>query len=128
MNAIQRAVPVPKVEITKQRALRRQVFGNITPLASRAQHIHEAVHDFPRLNGALASAAFGRRDQGLDMRPLIVRQIAGITQLARLYLGRFSDVHIGGPSSNQAASLESQMIHPIQLLPGRTLSGFKTEI
>ena len=58
MNAIQRAVPVPKVEITKQRALRRQVFGNITPLASRAQHIHEAVHDFPRLNGALASAAF----------------------------------------------------------------------
>src|SRR5208283_3340229 len=42
--------------------------------------------------------------------------------LSRLYLGRFSDVHIGGPSSNQATSLESQMIHPIQLLPGRTLS------
>jgi len=40
--------PSSKVEITKQRALRRQVFGNITPLASRAQHIHEAVHDFPR--------------------------------------------------------------------------------
>jgi len=62
MNAIQRAVPVPKVEITKQRALRRQVFGNITPLASRAQHIHEAVHDFrgsterlrpPRLAGGI---------------------------------------------------------------------------
>jgi len=42
--------------------------------------------------------------------------------LSRLYLGRFSDVHIGGPSSNQATSLESQMIHPTQLLPGRTLS------
>jgi hypothetical protein len=43
-----------------------------------------------------------------------------------LYLGRFSDVHIGGPSSNQATSLESQMIHPTQLLPGRTLkSGSK---
>ncbi|MGP0009804.1 MAG: hypothetical protein ACLPIG_14020, partial [Methylocella sp.] len=41
--------------------------------------------------------------------------------LSRLYLGRFSNVHIGGPSSNQATSLESQMIHPIQLLPGRTL-------
>jgi hypothetical protein len=39
-----------------------------------------------------------------------------------LYLGRFSDVHIGGPSSNQATSLESQMIHPTQLLPGRTLN------
>jgi hypothetical protein len=43
--------------------------------------------------------------------------------LSRLYLGRFSDVHIGGPSSNQATSLESQMIHPTQLLPGRTLRG-----
>jgi hypothetical protein len=41
--------------------------------------------------------------------------------LSRLYFGRFSDVHIGGPSSNQAAANESQMIHPIQLLPGRTL-------
>jgi len=41
--------------------------------------------------------------------------------LSRLYFGRFSDVHIGGPSSNQAAASESQMIHPIQLLPGRTL-------
>jgi hypothetical protein len=39
-----------------------------------------------------------------------------------LYFGRFSGVHIGGPSSNQATSNESQMIHPIQLLPGRTLS------
>jgi len=29
--------------------------------------------------------------------------------------------HIGGPSSNQAASLESQPIHSIQLLFGRTL-------
>jgi len=75
MNAIQRAVPVPKVEITNS-----VLFGAVlehTALASRAQHIHEAVHDFPRLNGALASAAFGRRDQGLDVRPLIVRQIAG---------------------------------------------------
>jgi hypothetical protein len=31
MNAIQRAAPVPKVEITKQHALGRQVLGNVTP-------------------------------------------------------------------------------------------------
>jgi hypothetical protein len=43
--------------------------------------------------------------------------------LSRLYFGRFAVVHIGGPSSNQAASLESQPIHQIQLLFGRTLSG-----
>jgi hypothetical protein len=46
--------------------------------------------------------------------------------LSRLYFGRFSDVHIGGSSSNQAATLESQMIHPIQLLPGRTLKLLRT--
>ncbi len=73
MNAIQRAVPVPKVKIIKQRALRRQIFGNITPLASRAQHIHKTIHDFPQLNRALASAAFGRRNERLDVRPLLIR-------------------------------------------------------
>jgi hypothetical protein len=39
-----------------------------------------------------------------------------------LYFGRFAVVHIGGPSSNQAASLESQQIQQIQLLFRRTLS------
>jgi hypothetical protein len=39
-----------------------------------------------------------------------------------LYFGRFAVVHIGGPSSNQAASLESQQIQQIQLLFGRTLT------
>jgi hypothetical protein len=34
-------------------------------------------------------------------------------------------VHIGGPSSNQATTLESQMIHMIQELFGQTLSSRK---
>jgi hypothetical protein len=45
--------------------------------------------------------------------------------LSRLYFGRFAVVHIGGPSSNQAATLESQMIQQIQLLFGRTLRATK---
>jgi hypothetical protein len=32
-------------------------------------------------------------------------------------------VHIGDPSSNQATTLESQVIHMIQELFGQTLSG-----
>jgi type IV secretory pathway VirB10-like protein len=35
---------------------------------------------------------------------------------------RFSFVHIGGLRENQAASIESQAIHPIQLFFGPTLS------
>jgi len=95
------AVPVPKVEITKQRALRRQVLWEITPLASRAQHIHEGRSRFPALNGALASAAFAG---GIKGRRATTHRSSDrwIRSLSRLYLGRFSDVHIGGPSSNQA--------------------------
>ncbi len=37
--------------------------------------------------------------------------------LSRLYLGRFSDVHIGGPSSNQATSLK-RMGRPVRSRSG----------
>src|SRR5450631_651537 len=56
MDAIQRAVIPPVAEITIQRAFWRQVFGNVTPLASRAQHIHHAVENFPHIDFALAPA------------------------------------------------------------------------
>jgi len=36
-------------------------------------------------------------------------------------------VHIGDPSSNQATTLESQMIHMIQELFGQTLRAYKKE-
>src|SRR3981081_1681662 len=86
----------------------------------RAQHIHETVHDFPRINRALTSATFGRWNNRLDVRPLIVRRIARIAQLVTIvFQAVFGRPH-WRPPSNQAAANESQMIHPIQLLPGRT--------
>src|ERR1700687_4745162 len=47
----------------------------------------------------------------------------GYRNLLRSYRARFLLVHIGDPSSNQATTLESQMIHMIQELFGQTLSG-----
>src|ERR1700721_1871459 len=47
------------------------------------------------------------------------------------YPGRFLLVHIGDPSSNQATTLESQVIHMIQELFGQTLrlyGGCRVEI
>jgi len=88
--------PSSKVEITKQRALRRQVFGNITPCI-RAQHIHEAVHDFRGSTERLRPPRWPE-DQGSN-RPLIVRQIAGITSCHDV-LGAVS-------TSTSAALLES---------------------
>src|SRR5258707_6314791 len=46
----------------------------------------------------------------------------GYRNSLRSYRARFLLVHIGDPSSNQATTLESQMIHMIQELSGRTLS------
>src|SRR5882762_8854051 len=45
----------------------------------------------------------------------------GYRNLLRSYRPRFLLVHIGDPSSNQATTLESQMIHMIQELFGQTL-------
>src|SRR6266404_9060247 len=41
--------------------------------------------------------------------------------LLRSYRARFLLVHISGPSSNQATTVESQVIHMIQVLFGQTL-------
>src|SRR6476620_6260387 len=45
----------------------------------------------------------------------------GYLRRSRLYFARFLSVHIGGPSTNQAAVLESQVIQGIQELSRRTL-------
>jgi hypothetical protein len=39
-----------------------------------------------------------------------------------LYFGRFSSVHIGDPSANQATSFEIQLIQSIQEVLKRTLT------
>src|SRR5260221_11811940 len=82
MDAIQRAVVAPQVEIVEKCAARRQIFRDRTPLASRAQNIHDPVHHFARLDMALVAAALGGRDQWFDMRPFIVGQITRISQFA----------------------------------------------
>src|ERR1700693_3271941 len=47
--------------------------------------------------------------------------LLGYRNLLRSYRARFLLVHIAHPSSNQATTLESQMIHMIQELFGQTL-------
>jgi hypothetical protein len=64
---------------------------------------------------------------GLARKPLCYRQLslgaAPSRQLRRSAIRtRFLLAHIGDPFSNQATTLESQMIHMIQELFGQTLS------
>jgi hypothetical protein len=82
MDAIQRAVPTPQVEIVEQRAPRRQVFGDRPPLATRAQDVHDPVHHFAHIDMAPIAAALGSRNLRGNERPFLVSQIARISQLA----------------------------------------------
>src|SRR5271166_4075254 len=101
MDAFERSVPCPQIEIVEQRAARRQILRHVTPLATRAQNVHQAVDNFAQIDRALAPAAFGWRDQRRDMRPFGVGDIAGIAQLVAVV---FRSV-LGGP--HRAAPPES---------------------
>ena len=78
MDAIERAVVAPQVEIIVHRAAWCQVLRDRPPLASHAQNIHDRVHHFANADVALVAAAPGWRDQRIDIRPFVVGQRSGI--------------------------------------------------
>jgi hypothetical protein len=127
MDAIQRAVVAPQVEIVEKCAARRQIFRDRTPLASRAQNIHDPVHHFAHLDMALVAAALGGRDQWFDMRPFIVGQVTRISQFAAVVTSAvLRRPHRGAPLES-GHHFESQTIQRIQNVFGRTLREFKKQ-
>src|SRR5271166_3048131 len=84
MDAVQRAVQAPIAKITIDSAARRQVLGKVTPLASRAQHVHDAVERLSHVGLASAASPPRRRNERFDMRPFPVRQVARISQMIAL--------------------------------------------
>jgi hypothetical protein len=82
MDAIERAVPAPQIEIVIQRRARWQVFRNRPPLAAGAQDVHQPVDNLAQLDRALVAAALGRRNAGLDQSPFVVAQVTRIAQAA----------------------------------------------
>ena len=81
MNAIQYAIALPPNEIIVHRAARRKILRKVAPLATSAQDIHHAVHDRTHVGAALAAARLRRWNERLDIRPLVVRQIARVPQV-----------------------------------------------
>jgi len=75
---------------------------------------------FPAAQRSACVAAFGRRIKGSTCDP-IVRQIAGITQLVTIVFRAVFGTSTSAAPPRIRHSLESQMIHPLNLLPGRTL-------
>ena len=80
VDAIERAIPTPAIEVVVKRRTRRQVLRDGAPLAAGAQHVHQAVDDPALLDMTSVAAALGWRNERLDMRPFRVGQIARIAQ------------------------------------------------
>ena len=57
------------------------------PLATRAEHIHDAVDDFAQVDRPLAPASFAGWYARSDELPLGVRQVARVAQLAAVIAG-----------------------------------------
>ena len=66
MNALQRPVVAPQIEVMPHRASRRKILRQGSPLATGGEHVHDGVHDLALVDFAFASTALGRRDVGLD--------------------------------------------------------------
>ena len=81
MNAIQHAVALPPNEVVVHRAARRKILRKVAPLAAGAQDIHHPVHDRAHLLSPLAAARFRGRNEGFNMRPLVIRQVARVSQV-----------------------------------------------
>ena len=120
MNAIQRAVITPRSKIIVHRAAWRQVFGNIAPLASCAQHIHDAVKNSPQINAPLRLRVSPDGISGS-----ICPHSSSVTSLGYLKWSRLYSLGSFRPHRQPLLSgclLESQPILMIQQVSGRTLS------
>src|SRR4030081_3935810 len=87
MDAMERAVPSPQVKIVVHRAARRQVLRDRSPLATGAQHIHQAIDHLAHIDRALVAASLGWRNQRLALS--VLRSSASLLLISCLTSGMF---------------------------------------
>src|ERR687897_3193341 len=104
MNAAERAVPFPQVEILPDRAPGRQVLRKSLPRAAGPQHIEDGVEHLADVHGPRSSTALGRADQRLDHRPLHLRQVALVAQPAPIRCPPMLRLPQGAPHSKSGAA------------------------
>ena len=121
MDAIECPVIIPAAEVIVHGAARRQVLGQRSPLATRAQDIHQPVDYLSLVDGPLVTTSLGGRDQRPDQPPLLISHVTRVAQFAAVIPTTvFIRPHQAAPA-NQTVAIESQMTPTIQDVPGRTL-------
>jgi hypothetical protein len=58
-----------------------QFLRKVAPLAAGTEYIHHPVHDRAHVGSPLAAALLGWRNKRFDRRPLVIRQIARVSQV-----------------------------------------------
>jgi hypothetical protein len=79
MDSVERSVVAPQIQIVEECTARREVLWDRTPLAPRAQYVHNPIHDFAHIHPALVAATLGWWDQWSDASPFIIRQITWVS-------------------------------------------------
>src|SRR5580693_5095359 len=79
--ALQRAVPIPQLEIMVHRALRRQILGQRLPLAAGPQQVEKAVDDLAHVDIPRPPATSCRWDHRRHQGPFFIGEITRITQI-----------------------------------------------
>jgi len=122
MDAIERSIVGPQIEIAIDRALGRQILRDGAPLATGRENIHQAVHDIANVDPALPAAPSSGWNQRFDVRPFVIRHVTRIAQFATIVTRTIFIRPHQRPPQESGSLTESQTIHPIQLLFGPTLS------
>src|SRR5271166_2062938 len=115
VDAVQRSIPAPAIEIVVYCAARGQILGDCAPLAAGAEDVHQAVDHLAQVDRALIATRFGRWDQRSDLRPFFIGQVTLIAQPAAVIAGAVLLGPHGMPPKIDAGAGN-----------GNGISGFKT--
>jgi hypothetical protein len=87
MDPRQRPVVLPALKVAVRGTSGRQVLWDVTPLATRTEHVHDAVDDFPNIDLPIASPMFGGRDLSFNVRPFLVGEVTRVAKLVPVVSG-----------------------------------------
>src|ERR671928_968769 len=112
---------MPPYEPAVHGAPGRQVLGQGTPLASRAQHVKDAVENRPHSFGRGAGSMFTAHQEGTNQVPFGIRDIAWVSQtlagiLASVLCGPHRRLH------NQPHSLNHNPLPNLFLRTGPSIT------
>ena len=113
VDALQRAVPIPQLEIMVHRALRWKIFGQRLPLAAGPQQVEEAVDDLAHVGIPRPSTTSCRWDHRRHQRPFFIGEITRITQIltsCRSTMFRCPHRSVSAPRNQQLPGNHNRLI------------------